>query len=66
MNKGVNRTPPSWTLRLNYKSQMKGCDPEKPCCVCFDKIGAGDRRQALVKGRANGDGQSLKEQHGQE
>lgn len=42
---------------------MNGSDPEKLCCVCFDKIGACDKLQALMKGRENGDGYYLKEQH---
>lgn len=33
------------------------------CVVCFDKIGACDKLQALMKGRENGDGHYLKEQH---
>lgn len=59
----VKRASQSWTLHLNYKSQMNGSDPEKLGCVCFDKIGACDKLQALMKGRENGDGYYLKEQH---
>lgn len=63
MSKCASGTAQSWTLHLNYKSEMNGSDPEKPACVCSDRIGTCDSLQALVKGRENGDGRSLKEQH---